>query len=249
MKRYLYCYQTAAAFSQPVHNHAVRLRCQPHHASCVTVEQEQLLFPPGFWLRHATDAFGNRVVYGGQREPHPSLAYVSTGIVATEPYYDREGGIDRSVFLQPTPLTTLPDGVEPRGRATAATLCERVHGRLAYVPQSTTVRTSAADVWLSGKGVCQDFAHVMLALCRRQGMAARYVCGFIEGTGPTHAWVEVWADGCWVGFDPTHNRRIEYGYVKLAHGRDAADCDVSRGLYAGAATERLSTSVTLTEID
>ena len=88
----------------------------------------------------------------------------------------------------------------------------------------------------------------MIGFCRRCGIPARYVCGFMEGTGETHAWVEVYDGYSWIGFDPTNDCRIIYGYVKLAHGRDASDCPVSRGIYNGQALQQTQISVTLKEI-
>jgi transglutaminase-like putative cysteine protease len=88
----------------------------------------------------------------------------------------------------------------------------------------------------------------MIALCRRQGIPARYVNGFLVGEGETHAWVEIFDGYNWLGFDPTHNCRISDGYVKLAHGRDAHDCSVSRGMYTGQAQQQTTIHVTLHEI-
>ena len=75
-----------------------------------------------------------------------------------------------------------------------------------------------------------------------------YVNGFLVGEGETHAWVEIFDGYNWLGFDPTHNCRISDGYVKLAHGRDARDCSVSRGMYTGQAQQQTTIHVTLHEI-
>lgn len=90
------------------------------------------------------------------------------------------------------------------------------------VPQVTSLDTPASEIIKTHQGVCQDYAHLMIALCRLHDIPARYVCGFMEGEGETHAWVEVCDGNAWHGFDPTHNEEISCGYVKLAHGRDAA---------------------------
>lgn len=252
MRHYLYNYQTLLTFSAPVVNHSVMLRCQPMHTDCQTILEEHVVFPPGFWTARGTDAFGNRLLFGGQRDPHGSLCYVSTGIVATEPYGVKADGRVSPIYYHPTPLTSLGGGAHtcaPKDiLARAWEICREVNDRLDYVPQTTGVGTSAAEVLRLGKGVCQDYAHLMTALCRRSGIAARYVCGFVEGTGETHAWVEVYDGYRWTGFDPTHCLRIEYGYVKLAHGRDASDCAVSRGLYGGMAAQSQQVCVTLREL-
>ena len=83
---------------------------------------------------------------------------------------------------------------------------------------------------------------------RAAHIPARYVNGFIEGEGATHAWVEVYDDGAWWGIDPTHNRPIEWGYIKLSHGRDAEDCPVNRGVFTGAASQTAEIRVIVEEL-
>lgn len=251
MKRYLYCYETVITFSVPVINHSLLLRCQPALGAYMNMEEEHLVIPPEFKVRRGTDQLGNRIVYGGERDPHSSLVYVSTGILSMSPY--RVAARENiTLYKQATRLTFLEASEqrkEKRDMLTAAeAICHEVYGMMRYVPLVTSMNTTAVEVLATKQGVCQDYAHLMIAFCRQQGIAARYVCGFMEGTGETHAWVEVYDGYVWIGFDPTHDRRIEYGYVKLAHGRDASDCPVSRGLYAGNAMEQTLVNVMLTEI-
>ncbi|MDO4428293.1 MAG: transglutaminase domain-containing protein [Atopobiaceae bacterium] len=86
-----------------------------------------------------------------------------------------------------------------------------------------------------GRGVCQDYAHVMLAVCRRLGMDARYIAGMLDGEGATHAWVEVHDErGVWVGLDPTHDRAAGDSYIVIGHGRDYRDTKIDIGLFTGA---------------
>lgn len=252
MKKYIFNYETIITFASPVTNHSVLLRCQPMNAYYQAVEEEHLIFSPDFWTSRTTDAFGNRVLFGGQREPHQSFAYVSAGIVSMEPYSVKVAQDFRPIYLLPTPLTRLPEevGAESTGDITAdaVAISKRVHESIAYTPGVTSVETTAAEVLQSGQGVCQDYAHLMIALCRRAGIPARYVCGFMEGIGETHAWVEVFDGYSWIGIDPTNDRVIDYGYVKLAQGRDAADCPVSRGLYNGNTEQVQDIHVTLKQL-
>lgn len=251
MKRYLYNYQTVVEFSEPVPSHAVMLRCQPVSNACQTVEQEHLVVSPDYWLQAGIDAFYNRILFGGATEPHKTFAYVSTGIVATDTYILKYRGENLFLFKQPTALTTVkePTLEMPENVIDAAyAICNWLSETIIYQPQSTTVETTAAEVLERKKGVCQDFAHLLIALCRQRGIPARYVNGFLVGEGETHAWVEIFDGYNWLGFDPTHNCRISDGYVKLAHGRDARDCSVNRGLYTGLATQQTTIHVTLQEI-
>jgi len=254
MKRYIYNYQTIVSFAEPVINHSIALRCQPVTGSYMSIEEEHIVVSPGFWTQKDVDAFGNRIIYGGQREAHSTLAYVSVGILEMNPYLVSADRLPLFVYLQPTKLTNFCPHHEEKIDTTSAvadmalSICHHVHQMIAYQPGITTVETTAAEAMKLGGGVCQDFAHIMISLCRQEGIASRYVCGFLEGTGETHAWVEVFDGYNWIGFDPTHDVRIVYGYVKLAHGRDAADCPVSRGLYAIYTSQQTQINVTLKEL-
>jgi transglutaminase-like putative cysteine protease len=119
--------------------------------------------------------------------------------------------------------------------------CTWAHEALTYEWGVTGVHTSAAEALDAGRGVCQDYAHVMLAVCRASGLPARYVSGHLVGEGGSHAWVEVIVTGSAsqpdgavaVAFDPTHNRRAERGYVTVAVGRDYADVAPTSGTFEG----------------
>lgn len=252
MKRYLYCYNTVLSFGSPVVNHAILLRCEPRAGGYLSVIKHNVTLPPDFRLNNGTDSFGNGIIYGCQREPHSSLAYVSSGVVSMDTYAINDCDRPSPIFLQPTRLTLLPDKKTADRTRNALDdimcLCARVHDMIEYAPRQTSTNTPAAEVMRTRRGVCQDYAHVFIALCRQSALPARYVCGFLEGTGQTHAWAEVHDGYRWIGVDPTHNRLIEYGYVKVAHGRDASDCDVIRGMYGGVTTQKMDVNVTLTEL-
>ena len=262
MKRYLYNYQTVVRFSQPVTNHYLLLRCQPMSGTYMRIDEEHLVVSPDYRMCRGIDAFGNRLIYGGNREEHTKLAYISTGIVEMSHYVTRTERSISPMYLVDTPLTMLNlEQVaawletaqallkDAKGQADKAMeICHYVYGIMEYMPLTTTVDTPANEVFALHRGVCQDYAHLMIALCRTCSIPARYVCGFVEGTGETHAWVEVHDGYSWLGFDPTNDRRIDYGYVKIAHGRDASDCPVNRGVYLGNATQQNIVNVTLVEL-
>lgn len=266
MKRFLYNYQTVVRFSQPVKRHAVLLRPLPMNGTYMEVEEEHLLISPNLHLMRGTDPLGNRIAYGCWHEAHDSLVYVSTGMVSMDDYRSPLDAVPLMAYREPTPLTFLSEGekervghsaeefsrqsdsTSPSVLETARTICHLVNGKMDYVPGVTTAETTASQVLATCQGVCQDYAHLMIALCRAKGMAARYVCGMMEGEGETHAWVEVCDGKSWMGFDPTHDVEIRQGYLKLAHGRDAADCPVSRGIYMGNACQETEVHVMLKEI-
>jgi transglutaminase-like putative cysteine protease len=168
-------------------------------------------------------------------------------------------------FLSPSPLTRPDDRLRqaarelrdgPGGRSLGERICAWTNSALFYDGDATDVWTTAADALALGRGVCQDYAHVMLALCRLCLLPARYVSGHLRGEGGTHAWVEVLvaADGTAGGaeamaLDPTHARTPGVGYVTVAVGRDYGDVAPTSGTYDAPWPGRLSIRKRLTEDD
>ncbi len=130
-----------------------------------------------------------------------------------------------------------------------------IYRRFAYRPKTTGVNTKATDVLKLRMGVCQDFAHVHLGLCRSLGIPARYVSGYFFNTTrrpreieASHAWTEAWIPGFgWASFDPTHDRVADDRYVRVAVGRDYADVRPVNGTYRGAPTRSLKVDVSVRE--
>jgi transglutaminase-like putative cysteine protease len=118
----------------------------------------------------------------------------------------------------------------------AAAVSSWVYGRMSYGFDRTGVHTTAGEALATGQGVCQDYAHVMLALCRLLDIPARYVSGHLVGEGGTHAWVEVLLGGPGqsvevLAWDPTHDRRADLRYLTVAVGRDYRDVAPASGTY------------------
>lgn len=112
-------------------------------------------------------------------------------------------------------------------------MAEHVHEAFEYCHDVTSVRSTAAEAWQIRQGVCQDMAHVMIAMCASLGIAARYVSGHLVGDGASHAWVEVLdADrNTVIAVDPTHARRTDLRYITTATGRDYRDVAPTTGTY------------------
>lgn len=127
----------------------------------------------------------------------------------------------------------------------AQQLSSRVFNSFEYAPGSTDTTTTAAEAFASGRGVCQDYAHVLIALCRVLEIPARYVTGLMAGEGATHAWVEVHDGERWRGVDPTHNCVVDDRYMLFATGRDFEDCPIERGMFRGNAEQTQKVSASL----
>jgi transglutaminase-like putative cysteine protease len=152
-------------------------------------------------------------------------AFASTSVLLED--FAREIAVER----KSDPLTTL------------RWLTDEMYKQFEYSPQSTSVDSPIDDALQSRQGVCQDFAHVMIALVRRLGMPCRYVSGYLfsdagstdrSPDGATHAWIEALLPELgWVGFDPTNNLLAGERHVRVAVGRDYADVPPTRGVYKG----------------
>ncbi|MGH2549172.1 MAG: transglutaminase family protein, partial [Thermomicrobiales bacterium] len=202
--------------------------------------------------RHEIDRFGNWVINLSVDLVPDSIEFVMWVVVerlagGDPAWIDPRITADESWRL-PTPLTTPSDELRDVARqiageaSSAEDLAVRlnsyVHRSMRYRSGSTTVETGAADAFASRQGVCQDFAHILLALCRENGLPARYVSGHLLGEGATHAWVEVLLPDLErpgrtiaVPFDPTHGTRAGFNYITVAIGRDYRDVAPTSGQF------------------
>ena len=211
--------------------------------------------------RVGRDADGNVVAWlRAERVPHAiefRLAAVVERVRDDGPTVLPAEALRSPRLLRPTPLTAaderlravaadiVPKTAQPAGpEEIAERICDVVSKAITYEYGVTSVQTTAAEALAAERGVCQDFAHVMLALCHLVRLPARYVSGHLLGQGGTHAWVEVIvprADHAEaIAFDPCHGRRTDGGYVTVATGRDYSDVAPTSGSYIGASPGRLT---------
>ncbi len=248
MKRYRYSYQCLDRYDTLVTFCQFLTRCTPCDTPSQRVKESNFYILNAASVEEDVDCFGNVIHYGMFKSSHDIFVVSSVGVVECEDQYMIEDSTPHSLFLTPTPLTSV-DGdmtlfnqgiemdVECDSQASVASvvvaLSQSIYDYMEYTPGATSVDTTARESFALGKGVCQDYSHLLIALCRERGILVRYVAGFVVGEGETHAWVEFWSDGVWRGVDPTHNKLIEGGYIKVAHGRDASDCSIVRGVRRG----------------
>lgn len=192
---------------------------------------------------------GFRYRAGASYEPATEFTFASPYV----PLDDAFAAFARPVF---TPARALLDACEA--------LCGKIHQELQYETASTQVNTPALQALAQGKGVCQDFAHIMLGCLRSLGLAARYVSGYLLtqpppgqprliGADASHAWISVWCDGGWHDFDPTNDRCGSpcpgEDYVTLTLGRDFGDVSPLRGVIQGGGAHSLQVEVTVAPAD
>jgi transglutaminase-like putative cysteine protease len=206
------------------------------------------------------DHFGNTVLELRFHRVERSIefhAWIEVEREAAGPHLVPAGWLEDPRMLEPSELTepderlvavatALAEGGDS-GLALARLVNGWLYSTMRYQPRVTGVGTTAAQALALGQGVCQDYAHVMIALCRLLGLPARYVSGHLLGEGGTHAWVEVilpLAAGSSVAaawaFDPTHGRMATLSYVTVAVGRDYYDVAPTSGTYSYGPSGRLT---------
>ncbi len=260
MKIVKFDYHLQIKFSQPVTDHRFTVRCFPvsdERQEILEVSQE--IFPNEF-LEKGTDSFGNHCVYGNAQKEHEMFDVTLTGMAKTglcfctsarpgyqvgafkqESAYTRMGAALKD-FYGELPLQPSMGNLE-KGKA----IMEAVHHVMQYRPGSTSIATTAEEALELGQGVCQDYAHIMLALCRRAEIPCRYVVGMLIGEGASHAWVEVYDRSRWFGLDPTNLVEVYDNHIKLSCGRDYEDCIINRGKFMGNAAQEQTVTVRVEE--
>lgn len=258
---------TTFRYDEPVSEAYMEMRLRPLDAGGQRCESFRLSTDPPGEVRSYVDRFGNGIRHFDTLNPHDRLVVSARSDVSTPESFvapERELSLlDAFDYLQPTPYA--PDGEAVRmfarphalagdPAATAQAVLHATHEALAYTPGSTTVRTTADEALVAGQGVCQDFAHLMIAACRVLGLPARYVSGYVfaprRGTAAaSHAWTDVFVAGHgWRSLDPTHGSAQTDHYVRIATGRDYGDVPPTRGVYKGAGREEMAVDVSVERI-
>jgi transglutaminase-like putative cysteine protease len=269
-------HRTRYDYASPVRDSFNEVRLRPVSNEHQTCEAFMLKVLPATRLRHYEDFARNWVCHFEVPEPHTSLTIEAASTATTNgsnhlppeaaPFplaRIREcAGLERCFdYLQSSDYVELDPAVwrlaldVTAGAAdtwqAAQRLMRWVHGGFTYTPKATTALTRMGEALERRVGVCQDYAHVLIGLCRSLQIPALYVSGYLHtpGAEATHAWMEVFLPGVgWRALDPTHNCQPDERYVKIAVGRDYADVPPTRGHYRGTQERKLDVSVSITEL-
>jgi transglutaminase-like putative cysteine protease len=271
---------------------------QPANTPCQQVLQHSLYVEPAATVQHNVDAFCNHRAYWALTHPHEGLLVRAYSEITTSPiapgssaqswesvreHFRYRGGHPADVNngfvfgshhapVHEAFLAYAQSSFSPgRPLVQAATeLTARMHRDFTYASQSTDINTPALEALESRRGVCQDFAHILLACLRSLGLPARYVSGYLltqpppgqprlVGSDASHAWASVYVPelaghACqgWLDLDPTNNRcglaSPGLDYVRLAVGRDFADVSPLRGVLQGGGAHTLEVAVTVAPV-
>lgn len=259
-------HSTVHRYEQPVRYGVQELRLTPGDTNAQKVLDWHIEAPGIESAAKWIDAYGNLVHVVNQTKERSELEIRVTGTVRTSDADGIVGQLPNSptprLFVRETPLTradrtiaSIAASLEGKHRDQIAlyhALMGSIRERLHFDSGRTDVATTAADALKAGHGVCQDFAHVFLAVCRKLDLPARYVTGYLVvregdvGAEAQHAWVEADVAGLgWVGFDPANGVCPDDHYVRLASGLDAADAAPIRGVRRGTGVDTLSVHVSV----
>ncbi len=251
-------HDTVYRYEAPVHYSIQQLRLAPLTTPVQIVTQWHIDAPGK--LDASRDAYGNTLMTLVLTRAHSEIRLRVRGEVETVPLVegrlpDSEGPIPPQHFSAATRLTEADAALADLAQSAPPLDCTRalldlaalVAERVRYESGVTEVTHTAADALALGSGVCQDHAHVMLALCRARGVPARYVSGYIDPgevqNMASHAWVDVWLDNGWVTVDVTHACFASEKYCRIAVGRDYESAAPVRGTRVGGQGETLEVSV------
>lgn len=276
---------TEYVYDAPVSDNLNALRVRPATTSTQRCDEFTVRIDPEARVGRHSDYFGAEVLEFGIVRPHTRMsidvrARVVTAdppdppqadwpALATEAYAEAAGeyllpAIDNPESEVLEELCAAVRGDTPL--ATLERLCDLVPDRYEYRAGVTYVGSTVEEFLVAGAGVCQDYVHLGLIMLRRNGIAARYVSGYLWAAPAdggddsveveTHAWLDALlpsdngrGEPVWVGADPTNRRLAGERHVKIGHGRHYADVPPVRGVYQGNAGSQLDASVHMTRLD
>lgn len=269
-------HRTEYRYSMPVKNNNNELRVTPIDNQRQRTILHLVRVLPAIKMRKYHDLYRNTVSFFEIEEVHKELVIDVTSVVETQPLPLHAIPTDcplsalllpdiaesfQPYLLSDGPIKITPQiwrmAVDIRAEkkdlySVIVALMEKVHGLCQYVPNVTHVNTSTEEFFTDPRGVCQDFTHLFMAMCRSIGIPARYVCGYVFdakrgvvlGGHASHAWSEVWIPGFgWLGLDSTNKRIVDESYVSTALGRDFRDATPIRGSYWGTGDREMRVTV------
>jgi transglutaminase-like putative cysteine protease len=276
---------TEYVYDAPVSDNLNALRVRPATTSSQRCDEFTVRIDPEARVGRHSDYFGTEVLEFGIVRPHTRLTIdVRARVVTAEPPEPPEAdwsALATDAYAEAAGEYLLPPADEPlngeldeltaevRGETpllTLRNLYDLIPDRFEYRPGVTYVGSTVEEFLRAGAGVCQDYVHLGLILLRRNGIAARYVSGYLwaapadEGDDSveveTHAWLEALLPGAggraepvWVGADPTNRRLAGETHVKIGHGRLYGDVPPIKGVYRGDAGAELEAAVRMTRLD
>lgn len=260
MKELEFQYSMKLTFDTPIENHRFTLKCIPRSNKRQEITQFDIDVYPKEFLSMDDDSFGNSCIYGYSQKFHDHFSIQLSGHARTglNNYEETDDLFKIGMYKYQTDYTapgscilafskSLPFSDSASNYDKALVIMTELYQHFRYVQGVTNISTTAEDAFALGQGVCQDYSHIMISLCRLNGIPARYVVGMLMGEGLSHAWVEIFHNNVWIAFDPTNNLIVSDDHIKISNGRDYRDCTINQGLFTGNTTQTQTVSVIVTE--
>lgn len=262
-------YVTHYAYSAPIRRVIQLLRLTPLSFAGQNVVEWRIDVDCDARLREGRDGYGNVTHMLYVDKPVRQLDITVNGRVLTEDHAGVVAGVPgdlpHEIFLRETALTRsgpaldglVADTERENGPALDRLhrLAATIHNRMTFDARSTAIDTGACEALESGHGVCQDFAHIFMAVARRMGIPARYVSGHLfrrDGKlrqPAAHAWAEAWIEDLgWVAFDPANGICADDAYIRVACGLDYRDAAPFAGARSGGGDETLAVEVEVRQL-
>lgn len=247
-------HQTQYVFSEMVQYTIQQLRLTPSNGDGQHVRHWQLKV--NGQLTPFEDAFGNQAHTLVIDQPHEQLLITVSGTVETGIAAEAASrALPLEIYLRETPLTQADGAMAAFAQRFAnAPITDLMHAlreQMQYIQGATQVDTPASEAFHLGKGVCQDHAHAFIGCCRSLGLPARYVSGYlftVDGSlMQTHAWVDVWQNGQWLGLDVSNGTPVNETHVRLAHGLDYRSASPVTGSRVGGGIEGMASVVSVNQ--
>jgi transglutaminase-like putative cysteine protease len=271
---------TRYTYQSPVSHSLNEVRLTPRSLAGQEVRKTEIrVQPEPAFMHHMRDYYSNDVTLFELFEKHDHLEVTAESTVdvrpeVTEPFPSISCGearqriaarsdaasFEASEFIYNSPYVTVTRQLDEYARKTfarnrpllgaAQELTHRIHAEFKYRPESTSIDVPLTEVMRNRRGVCQDFAHVMIGTLRSQRLAARYVSGYVrpgprvQGAQASHAWVSIFFPGSgWLSFDPTNDLMVSDSHVTLAWGRDYGDVTPVKGISLGGGGQSVKVEV------
>jgi transglutaminase-like putative cysteine protease len=279
-------HKTRYIYQSPVSHGLNEVRLTPRSLAGQQVRQTAIrVQPQPAFMHHRKDYFGNDVTEFEVFEKHDHFEATAESVVEVQPEpiepppfisweeareriagQEDDACLEASEFIYESPYVPAVPLLPEYARKTFAPgkallevvqeLTHRIHAEFKYLPKSTSIDVPLVDVLRQRRGVCQDFAHVMIGAFRSMRLAARYVSGYVlpgprvQGAQASHAWVSVFVPGSgWLSFDPTNDLMVSDSHVTLGWGRDYGDVTPVKGITLGGGGQTVEVEVYVRPLD
>lgn len=260
MKELSFYYMLRICFSSCVTDHRFTVRCVPQDNDRQKITELQVSVLPKETLSSSLDSFGNYCIFGHCSTPHNLFEVEVKGMARTGMASSEYAGCDYQMgrYRYQTSYTQPGKAIKEFFRQFSfsenmsnmeKSMCmmEALYKSFVYEQGVTSFLTTAEEAMELGRGVCQDYSHIMLSLCRMAGIPARYVVGMLIGEGASHAWIEIFDREKWIALDPTNMLVVNEDHIKISNGRDYNDCVMNQGIMVGQAQQSQEVEVLVKE--